>query len=698
MKPGLRVVRGPDWNSDDQDGGDGHLGTVVEVTGQNGSMIPDKHVVVQWDTGARHQYRAGANDAYDLYVFDNAPAAVTHPAICNECSTVGVEGFCWICSSCIGHILCNRCYTSDKHDTTHTFIRHISLSSEGVAVPPRSQGQKTNALGIFPGATVCRGPDWQWGDQDGGEGQQGTVLQVGNPPLGSLVIVRWTCDRKGDYRLGTDGKVDLRCITPASGGHYYKSHLPVLGKDMVVEDRQEAEPFLGLMQGLGAAMLRPLMGLELFGGLAAHQESAMGKSEIKKGFRVVRGPDWKWAEQDGGEGHVGTVVKISQSEVMKLLTVEVVWDSGVKNSYRVGADNCFDLLLYDSAPAGVKHCSITETEDRIVECDGCQEEPISGIRWKCLDCENYDLCSPCYNADKHDTTHSFARLDKITSRPAPVGKRCESQKVEAMGIFPGSTVKKGKDWKWQDSDGGQDKEGIVTRIRKWTPETRRSAAEVQWPGENRRPETYRVGHKGKMDLKYTKPESGGFYYKSHLPAVGKREKVAAKFKVGDKVNIILDVETVQFLQEDNGGWNDGMVKYMKKVGTIVRTDDYGVVIAKYDDGRKLVYNQDVLNPVWLNVEKQQDAAGKVEQVTPIGSHASGDSNKDSIAGDETIELEISDHTKTSQPQCKICLTRDACVAFVPCGHLVSCPQCAEGLDKCPICRSDIKQWLRTYIQ
>ncbi|KAH9518533.1 E3 ubiquitin-protein ligase mib2 [Bulinus truncatus] len=94
------------------------------------------------------------------------------------------------------------------------------------------------------------------------------------------------------------------------------------------------------------------MGLELFGVPAAHQESAMGKSEIKKGFRVVRGPDWKWAEQDGGEGHVGTVVKIVQPDVMKALTVEVVWDSGVKNSYRVGADNCFDLLLYDSGPAG----------------------------------------------------------------------------------------------------------------------------------------------------------------------------------------------------------------------------------------------------------------------------------------------------------------------------------------------------------
>ena len=25
------------------------------------------------------------------------------------------------------------------------------------------------------------------------------------------------------------------------------------------------------------------------------------------GTRVVRGPDWKWGKQDGGEGHVGTV-------------------------------------------------------------------------------------------------------------------------------------------------------------------------------------------------------------------------------------------------------------------------------------------------------------------------------------------------------------------------------------------------------
>ena len=34
---------------------------------------------------------------------------------------------------------------------------------------------------------------------------------------------------------------------------------------------------------------------------------------ILVGSRVVRGPDWQWADQDGGAGHVGTVVTIGEA-------------------------------------------------------------------------------------------------------------------------------------------------------------------------------------------------------------------------------------------------------------------------------------------------------------------------------------------------------------------------------------------------
>lgn len=69
---GLRVVRGPDWAWDNQDRGEGHVGTVVEI-GKSGTKI-SQTVFVQWDSGDKTNYRAGYKGAYDLRVLDSAPA------------------------------------------------------------------------------------------------------------------------------------------------------------------------------------------------------------------------------------------------------------------------------------------------------------------------------------------------------------------------------------------------------------------------------------------------------------------------------------------------------------------------------------------------------------------------------------------------------------------------------------------------
>ncbi|KAK5865094.1 hypothetical protein PBY51_016285 [Eleginops maclovinus] len=50
-----------------------------------------------------------------------------------------------------------------------------------------------------------------------------------------------------------------------------------------------------------------------------------------------------------------------------------------------------------------------------------------------------------------------------------------------------------------------------------------------------------------------------------------------------------------------------------------------------------------------------------------------------------------------EKQCKICMDRDICIVFIPCGHLVTCKQCSEMLIKCPICCGAIEQKLKTYI-
>ena len=74
MQVGIRVVRGPDWKWQNQDNGEGNVGTVVEIGQTGNSNTPDRTVVVQWDSGFRTNYRVGYQAQYDLRVYDTAPA------------------------------------------------------------------------------------------------------------------------------------------------------------------------------------------------------------------------------------------------------------------------------------------------------------------------------------------------------------------------------------------------------------------------------------------------------------------------------------------------------------------------------------------------------------------------------------------------------------------------------------------------
>ncbi|VUZ47390.1 unnamed protein product, partial [Hymenolepis diminuta] len=132
------------------------------------------------------------------------------------------------------------------------------------------------------------------------------------------------------------------------------------------------------------------------------------------GCRVVRGPDWKWGNQDGGNGHVGSLRRFeARGEAV------VLWDSGIVANYRCGALG-FDLRVLDSSPTGRRHL------DTI--CEGCNESPIYGIRWKCMLCLNVDLCSSCYHGDKHCLSHPFLRITTPHGVRVAVGRRSKAQK------------------------------------------------------------------------------------------------------------------------------------------------------------------------------------------------------------------------------------------------------------------------------
>lgn len=82
-------------------------------------------------------------------------------------------------------------------------------------------------------------------------------------------------------------------------------------------------------------------------GAAAGMSSSRNNRVMVEGVgaRVVRGPDWKWGKQDGGEGHVGTVRSFESPE-----EVVVVWDNGTAANYR--CSGAYDLRILDSAPTG----------------------------------------------------------------------------------------------------------------------------------------------------------------------------------------------------------------------------------------------------------------------------------------------------------------------------------------------------------
>ena len=70
--------------------------------------------------------------------------------------------------------------------------------------------------------------------------------------------------------------------------------------------------------------------------MQAHKTHTMAGLEL--GARVIRGVDWQWGDQDGGVGHVGTIVLLGHSGLPGCLpgTVMVLWDNGVLQNYRAG--------------------------------------------------------------------------------------------------------------------------------------------------------------------------------------------------------------------------------------------------------------------------------------------------------------------------------------------------------------------------
>ncbi|XP_055597031.1 baculoviral IAP repeat-containing protein 7-A-like [Uranotaenia lowii] len=64
---------------------------------------------------------------------------------------------------------------------------------------------------------------------------------------------------------------------------------------------------------------------------------------------------------------------------------------------------------------------------------------------------------------------------------------------------------------------------------------------------------------------------------------------------------------------------------------------------------------------------------------------------------DTLRLAEENKRLKDARECKICMSDEVGVVFCPCGHLVSCVQCAPAVSSCPVCRAAIKGRVRTFL-
>lgn len=87
-------------------------------------------------------------------------------------------------------------------------------------------------------------------------------------------------------------------------------------------------------------------------------------------------------------------------------------------------------------------------------------------------------------------------------------------------------------------------------------------------------------------------------------------------------------------------------------------------------------------------EKGQHFINHVQLTRPLPSKPENDPLP-ALPEENSIEEKL--RKLEEEKICKVCMDKSVCIVFIPCGHLVVCADCAEVLDKCPICCTIIER-------
>lgn len=406
---------------------------------------------------------AGGGPAPDAPLQQASGSAFHEGIKCDGCGRDDFAGNRFKCLECFDYDLCQACFGVSRTSKGHNVSHRMAMMPVAVHGGVRCDG--CNASPIVGTRWVCRScpgsVDLCGGCQRGDHGPRAAEPK-GHSSSHAMRRVRRPADESADF--------PTMCQSGASSG------------------------------GSGAAA-------------AGDRPPGGPVNKFVADAAVTRGPDWKWNDQDGGEGCVGHMTGMSQG-----MWVNVCWTgTGVSNAYRIGQSGKYDLAWAPPDASGtspqpgrlatffVRGAAVTRGRDwkwddqdggrgavgRMVEKDGAGSTCWVRVAWPNGSDNIYrvgaegkfDLEWAVNGAGGGGPAAAAAPAAEPAAAARPVGERARS-------FVKGAAVRRGPDWKWGDQDGRG-----VGRMRE-----RRLDDVVQVAWANGRKNVYRIGSGGAYDL------------------------------------------------------------------------------------------------------------------------------------------------------------------------------------------------------
>ncbi|XP_058462340.1 death-associated inhibitor of apoptosis 2 [Malaya genurostris] len=119
--------------------------------------------------------------------------------------------------------------------------------------------------------------------------------------------------------------------------------------------------------------------------------------------------------------------------------------------------------------------------------------------------------------------------------------------------------------------------------------------------------------------------------------------------------------------------------------------------ATSDDTETLAAPREIPTSRIVNSTATAECKSVPESMAQMAMTTSSMTESEGLGDDKTLRLEEENKRLKDARECKICMADEVGVVFCPCGHLVSCVQCAPAVTNCPVCRAVIKARVRTFL-